>query len=96
MPKLSKKEESFIIYKKQKMIDSINDIINNYNLLKKELYNFIKTILVETEETREITRNMKLQMSMQIIKEILVYVKSHRKIASPNANFITQLCNVLY
>ena len=99
MPKLSKKEEIFIIYKKKKMISDINEIICNYNILQKDLYNFKTTSIaeiVETEETNELFENMKKKYSAKIIDELLKYTKTYRNCASPNDNFIIQLCNTVF
>jgi protein-tyrosine phosphatase len=96
LPKLSKKEENFIIYKKQKMINDIEDIISNYNLLTKELNNFKNTTFVETEETQELYANTKAKFAAKIFSQLLIYVKSHRAYALPNDNFINQLCNIIY
>ena len=96
LPKLSKKEENFIIYKKQKMCTDIEDIICNYNLLKKELNSFKKTTFVETEETLELFENMKAQFASKIFIQLLTYVRSHRECASPNNNFINQLCKLIF
>lgn len=99
MPKLSKKEEIFIIYKKKKMISDINEIICNYNILQKDLYNFKTTSIaeiVETEETNELFENMKKKYSAKIIEELLKYTKTYRNCASPNDNFIIQLCNTVF
>jgi hypothetical protein len=92
LPKLSKKEENFIIYKKQKMCNDIEDIASKYILLVKELNSFKNTTFVETEETQELYENMKLKFSSQIFTQLLKYVKSHRECAMPNNNFINQLC----
>ena len=96
LPKLSKKEENFIIYKKQKMLNDMEDIISNYNLLSKELHNHKKTIFVETEETQELYENMKSKFSAKIFSQLLAYVKSHRECALPNDNFINQLCSIIF
>ena len=95
-PKLSKKEESFIIYKKQKMIADIEDIICNYNLLTKELHYFKKTTFVETEETLELYDNMKAKFAAKIFSQLLDYVKTHRDIALPNNTFINQICSIIF
>ena len=95
-PKLSKKEESFIIYKKQKMIADIEDIICNYNLLTKELEYFKKTTFVETEETLELYDNMKAKFAAKIFSQLLDYVKTHRDIALPNNTFINQICSIMF
>ena len=96
IPRLSKKEANFINYKKQKMINDIDNIMCDYNLLNKELHNFKKTTFVETEETEELFENMQSKFSSKIFSEILKYVKSHRGTAMPNNNFINQLCKILF
>ena len=96
LPKLSKKEANFIIYKKQKMISDIDDIISNYNILKKELGIFKSQTFIETEESEELINNMKAKFSSKIVNHLLTYVKSHRECASPNTNFINQLCELCF
>ena len=96
IPRLSKKEENFIIYKKQKMINNIEDIISNFNLLTKELQHFKKTTFVDTEETQELYDNMKAKFASKIVSQLLDYVKTHRTIALPNNNFINQLCTIIF
>ena len=96
IPRLSKKEANFIIYKKQKMINDIENIMCDYNLLNKELNNFKKTTFVETEETEELFENMQSKFSSKIFSQILKYVKSHRESAMPNNNFINQLCKMCF
>ena len=96
IPRLSKKEENFVLYKKQKMITDIDELISNYKILKKELDNYKKQIFIETEETQELIKNMKIEFSSKMLKEILQYVKSHRSCISPNAHFINQLGDLLF
>ena len=96
LPKLSKKEETFINYKKHKMINDIEDIISNYNLLNKELHNFKSTTFVDTEETQELYDNMKIKFTSKICIQLIAYVKSHRDSILPNNNFINQLCNIIF
>ena len=96
IPRLSKKEENFILYKKRKMIDDIDNIIVKYKLLKKDLYNFNNETFVETEENNELFTNMKFQFTSQILKLLLNYVTSHRAIAMPNPNFLNQLSQILF
>ena len=78
------------------MINDIENIICDYNLLNKELNNFKKTTFVETEETEELFENMRAKFSSKIFSQILSYVKSHRKSAMPNNNFINQLCKIIF
>ena len=96
LPKLSKKEENFIIYKKQKMFSDIEEIASNYNLLLKELNNFKKTTFVETEETQEIYENMKDKFASKIFTQLFKYIKLHRECAMPNNSFINQLCKLFF
>ena len=96
LPKLSKKEENFIFYKKQKMINDIEEIFNNYNLLKKELDAYQKQTFIETEETQELFKNMKTKFALKILLQLLDYVKSHRECAEPNENFVKQLCDYIF
>jgi len=95
-PSLGKKEENFIIYKKNKMIADIDELIDNYKALQKDLDNFKKQIQIDNEESEELTDNIKTQFRTKILIQILNYVKSHREIASPNPHFINQLGDLLF
>jgi len=96
LPKLSKKENNFVLYKKQKMITDVDELISNYKILKKELDNYKKQIFIETEESQELFKNMKIELSTKMLNSILQYIKSHRYCVSPNAHFINQLGDLLF
>ena len=96
LPKLSKKEENFVLYKKQKMITDVDELISNYKILKKELDNYKKQIFIDTEESQEIIKNMKKEFSTKMLNNILQYVKSHRSCISPNLHFRNQLGDLLF
>ena len=95
-PKLTKKELNFVLYKKQKMIDDISDIISKYNILKKEINKFKDDLLLEDEESEKIVNKMKRNFSSKILNDIIIYIKSHRKNARPNSHFINQLGDLLF
>ena len=95
-PKLTKKELNFVLYKKQKMIDDISDIISKYNILKKEINTFKDELLLEDEESEKIVNKMKRNFSSKILNDIIIYIKSHRKNARPNSHFINQLGDLLF
>ena len=96
LPRLTKKEASFILYKNQKMIDDINELSNIFKIYYKQIQYFKIDILVETEETTETIDKLKQKLSNCLMKEILMYVKSHREIASPNISFIKQLTQSIF
>ena len=89
IPKLSRKEENFIIYKKQNMINDLETLCSKYSQLK-------KSIIIFNDSTPE---NEIIEMSSKfakaIMKDILTYVCKYRPIAEPNTNFIKQLKNIL-
>lgn len=95
-PKLTKKELNFVLYKKQKMIDDISDILSKYTILKKEINAFKEELLLEDEESEKIVNKMKRNFSSKILNEIIIYIKSHRKNARPNSHFINQLGDLLF
>ena len=78
------------------MINDIEEIFNNYNLLKKELDAYQKQTFIETEETQELFKNMKTKFALKILLQLLDYVKSHRECAEPNENFVKQLCDYIF
>lgn len=88
-PKLSRKEENFIIYKKQNIITHLDNLCAQYNDLK-------KSIIIFNNETPENEVNDKInKFSKIIMNEIVSYVCKYRPIAEPNDNFVNQLYKIL-
>ena len=95
-PQLCKKEENFIIYKKQNMINEVVELSNKYNLLLNEIRDLQSKIDIETEEITETLNNMKEQNAINMYNYILSYVKTYRLCARPNSYFIKQLCEIVF
>ena len=98
-PQFSNKEKNFILYKKEKMLQDVDELIKIYSLLKKEITVFKQTNdnnYQNIEELNNIIKNMKQQSGNHFILQILKYVKTYRKEANPNSYFITQLCEFIF
>jgi hypothetical protein len=88
-PKLSRKEENFILYKKQNMVNDLDNLCSRYNILK-------KTIIVFNDDTSEsLINEMTAKFTNTIMAEILNYICKYRPIAEPNNNFINQLNKII-
>ena len=94
-PQLSKKDETFIIYKKHEMVNDINNLINKYKLLKQEIVNMSNYPILDTEESKETFLSVKYKISYEFINQIIFYAKKYRSISCPNAYFVKQLCDIL-
>jgi hypothetical protein len=103
-PQFNDKEKSFILYKKEKMLLDVDELINTYETLKKEItiykkdsnnnmsINFEKTKnYKDVNELNQIVKNMKLQAGQYFISSLLTYVKKYRREANPNPYFIKQI-----
>jgi len=103
-PQFNDKEKSFILYKKEKMLLDVDELINTYETLKKEItiykkdsnnnmsINFEKTKnYKDVNELNQIVKNMKLQAGQYFINSLLTYVKKYRREANPNPYFIKQI-----
>jgi len=103
-PQFNDKEKSFILYKKEKMLLDVDELINSYETLKKEItiykkdsnnnmsINFEKTKnYKDVNELNQIVKNMKLQAGQHFISSLLTYVKKYRREANPNPYFIKQI-----
>jgi len=78
-PQLSNKYKSFMIYKKQTMINEIERLIEIYNI-SREIFN------LETETS--------ITARESFFKDLLAYVVKYRSIACPNDRFRTQLISL--
>ena len=98
-PQLSNKEKSFILYKKEKMLNDVDELIKMYSILKKEITVFKKSnddTYKNIDELNNVIKNMKKQSAHHFIIQLLKYVKTYRQIAKPNPYFITQLCEYIF
>jgi hypothetical protein len=105
-PSLSNKEKNYIVYKKEVMLNEIDDLINIYTLLKKEIN--IKKRCDSDEgiddnasyktinELNKIIKNMKDQSGQHFIIQLLKYIKKYRSCAEPNSFFIKQLSESIF
>ena len=82
LPKLTNKYSDFIVYKKSTMIDEVNELINKYALIQKELSLFIDG---------NYTQEHKKKLTTILFKSLLNYITKYRPQANVNSNFITQL-----
>jgi len=89
-PKLSNKYHSFMNYKKETMIHQVEELIEKYKLLQKEI-NIFSDDIVPVKSIEQ----LKQQFANNFIVQILTYIKTYRPIASPNPYFISQLIDLL-
>ena len=109
-PNLSNKEKNYIVYKKEVMLNEIDELINTYTLLKKEI-NIKKrydnsecsdevsdnnTSYKTIDELNKIIKNMKDQSGKHFIIQLLKYIKKYRSCAEPNPYFIKQLSESIF
>jgi hypothetical protein len=98
-PQFSNKEKNFILYKKEKMLNDVDELIKMYSLLKKEITVFKKSnddTYKNIDELNNVIKNMKKQSAHHFIIQLLKYVKTYRQNANPNPYFITQLCEYIF
>ena len=104
MPQFNDKEKSFNIYKKEKMLSDVDELIDIYNKLKKEITIYKKNndnnISIDFNKTKnykdinelnKIVKKMKLEAGQHFIKELIKYITKYRKQARPNPYFIKQI-----
>ena len=104
MPQFNDKEKSFNVYKKEKMIDDVDELIHTYNKLKKEItiykQNNNNNNNIHFDKTKnnsnvnvhtQIVKKMKLEAGKQFTKELLIYIIKYRRQAKPNPYFIKQI-----
>jgi protein-tyrosine phosphatase len=88
-PQLSNKYSTFILYKKETMINEVEELINKYKLLKTEIDIFNDNI---DDKTFII---IKQQIVNNFMSDILKYVKKYRKVSYPNPYFVEQLIDII-
>ena len=104
-PKLNNREKNFIIYKKENMINDVDELINTYNILKKEIT--IKKKSIDSGDSgnsanknindlNTIIKNMKTQSGTHFIIQLIKYIQKYRSIANPNPYFINQLSDNIF
>ena len=104
MPQFNDKIKSFNLYKKEKMLSDVDELINIYNKLKKEItiykknddnnisIDFYKTKnYKDINELNQIVKKMKIEAGQHFIKELIKYITKYRKEARPNPYFIKQI-----
>ena len=104
MPQFNDKEKSFNLYKKEKMLSDVDELIDTYNKLKKEITIYKKNndnnISIDFNKTKnykdvnelnQIVKKMKLEAGHHFIKELIKYITKYRKQARPNPYFIKQI-----
>lgn len=90
-PKLSNQKNNILmIYKQETMFLEVEDLIEKYKLLQKEIHIFSDN--KDTDKTKE---QLKQQYAKDFIIQILKYIKKYRPDASPNPYFINQLTNLI-
>lgn len=102
-PNLNNKEKFYIVYKKEIMLNEMDDLIHTYNVLKKEITVFKKKEDSDEENTyktinelNKIIKNMKNQSGKHFIIQLLKYMKKYRSCAEPNPYFINQLSESIF
>jgi hypothetical protein len=87
LPQLNVKEEHFITYKKQNMVNDVDELISKYKYLKN------KMVLGDNFENVD---NKELQVfANTFIAYLIDYSKKYRSISNPNPNFVKQLATLL-
>ena len=106
-PILTNKEKCYIVYKKEVMLNEIDELINTYNVLKKEISINKKcksnddvedaiTTYKTIDELNKIIKTMKDQSGKHFIIQLLKYIKKYRSCAEPNPYFIIQLSESIF
>ena len=104
MPQFNDKEKSFNLYKKEKMLSNVDELIDTYNKLKKEITIYKKNndnntsidfdttkYYKDVNELNQIVKKMKIEAGQHFIKELIKYITKYRKEARPNPYFIKQI-----
>lgn len=96
-PVLNNKYRSFMLYKKESMINEVNRLIEKYEFLQKEIDIFKANdgSIVDTEQNERTINQLKQQFSNNFMIQIIQYIKKYRKEANPNTYFIIQLIDYL-
>jgi len=106
-PQLNNKEKNFILYKKEKMLNEVDELISIYSILKKEIILFKNDSdrnnsssdgggYKNIDELNQIINQRKQNSGNHFIIQLLKYVKTYRIEANPNPYFITQLCEYIF
>jgi hypothetical protein len=90
-PQLSNKHRTFMLYKKETMINEVDELINKYKLLKKEIDIFGNDDTVSTR----IYKQLKIQLANNFMIQVLKYIKKYRTETNPNPYFIEQLIDIV-
>jgi len=104
MPHFNDKEKSFNLYKKEKMLSDVDELIDIYNKLKKKITIYKKNndnnISIDFDKTKnykdvnelnQIIKKMKLEAGQHFIKELIKYISKYRRQSLPNPYFIKQI-----
>ena len=100
-PALSNKYKSFMLYKKETMINEVEELISKYNLLQKELNIFVSSGSSDSSSSSNdmdyvrTYNQLKQQFSNNLIVQIIKYVKKYRISAYPNPYFVEQLVDII-
>ena len=87
LPQLNVKEEHFITYKKQNMLNDVDELVSRYKYLKDKM-----VVRVNFENLND----PELQKFANIfITHLIDYSKKYRSISCPNTNFVKQLATLL-
>ena len=87
LPQLNVKEEHFITYKKQNMLNDVDELVCRYKDLKNKMVLFAN---FENSNDPELQK-----FSNTFIEHLISYSKRYRSISYPNPNFIKQLTKLL-
>ena len=87
LPHLNVKEEHFITYKKQNMLNDVDELVSKYKYLKEKMV---------VRENFENLNDPELQkFANTFIAHLIDYSKKYRSISCPNTNFVKQLTTLL-
>ena len=87
LPQLNVREEHFITYKKQNMLNDVDELVCGYKDLKNKMVLFAN---FENANDPELQK-----FSNTFIEYLISYSKRYRSISCPNPNFVKQLSTLL-
>ena len=87
LPQLNVREEHFITYKKQNMLNDVDELVCRYKDLKNKMVLFAN---FENANDPELQK-----FSNTFIEHLISYSKRYRSISCPNPNFVNQLSTLL-
>ena len=87
LPQLNVREEHFITYKKQNMLNDIDELVCRYKDLKNKMVLFANFENVNDPELQKFCNTF--------IEHLISYSKRYRSISCPNPNFVKQLSTLL-